>query len=180
MVNLLAAYTQAEDWDNTIRYAEAVRAEFPSDGTLYADASCALYTALVESERNEQAAAMTEEVKRIVSGENMAKVLYYQALLLYRQGQYDRSVETISKLAQEYPMYKYIGSRGLLLMAQNFYAQGDPYQGGYILDNVIANTTYPDIREEAQVLKQFMDSQNTASSPQQETPTQENQTNDAI
>lgn len=180
LVNLLAAYTQAEDWDNTIRYAEAVRAEFPSDGTLYADASCALYTALVESERNEQAAAMTEEVKRIVSGENMAKVLYYQALLLYRQGQYDRSVETISKLAQEYPMYKYIGSRGLLLMAQNFYAQGDPYQGGYILDNVIANTTYPDIREEAQVLKQFMDSQNTASSPQQETPTQENQTNDAI
>ena len=44
----------------------------------------------------------------------------------------------------------------------------------------MANTPYPDIREEAQVLKQFMDSQNAASSPQQETPTQENQTNDAI
>lgn len=56
-------------------------------------------------------------------------------------------------------MYKHIGSRALLLMAQNFCAQGDKYQAGYILQNVLDSTPYEDIKAEARALKDFMDSQ---------------------
>ena len=44
-------------------------------------------------------------------------------------------------------------------MAQNFCAQGDRYQAGYILQNVLDSTPYEDIKAEARVLKDFMDSQ---------------------
>lgn len=159
LVNLLSAYTQAEDWDNTVKYAGLIRREFPSTSQLYADASVALYGALVEDDQADKAKALTEELKKICSGENMAKTLYYEALLQYRDGQYDKSVETIAKLTLEYPMYKHIGSRALLLMAQNFCAQGDKYQAGYILQNILDSSPYEDIKAEARALKDFMDSQ---------------------
>ena len=159
LVHLLEAYTAAQDWDRTVKYARAVREDFPATNPLYADASVALYGALVEDDRADKAAELTDELLRICSGENMARTLYYLAVIQYRDGQYEKSVETISKLTLEYPMYKYIGSRALLLLAQNFHAQGDAYQAGYILQNVIDGTPYDDIRAEARTLKAYMDGQ---------------------
>ena len=58
-------------------------------------------------------------------------------------------------------MYKYIGARSLILLAQNYYAIGDTYQSGYILDNVISSTTYSDIRNEATLINEYIKSKNT-------------------
>lgn len=155
--NLLAVYFQQEDWENVIRCAQEIRREFASDAPLYAQASGALYAALVEEEHDQQAAELTESVKRVVSDENMARTLYYQALLEYRAGDYERSLQTIARLTREYSMYKLIGMRALLLMAQNFCAQGDRYQAEYILNNLVENAPQEDIRQQARVLKQFME-----------------------
>ena len=77
-------------------------------------------------------------------------------------------------------MYKRIGLRALLLMAQNFCAQGDHYQAGYILNNLIENAPDPDIREEARVLKQFIDSDSASANAGrgQTAVTDENSSND--
>ena len=56
----------------------------------------------------------------------------------------------VQKLAKEYATYKEWGGKGLLIMAQNFYALGDAFQATYILDSVIANfVQFPTIVEDA-------------------------------
>lgn len=177
-VHLLTGYFQAEDWENVIRCAEEIRREFAGDAPLYAQASGALYAALVEQEHDEQAAELTDAVKRVVSDENMARTLYYQALLEYRRADYAGSLQTIAHLTRDYSMYKHIGLRALLLMAQNFCAQGDRYQAEYILNNLIENAPDEDIRQQARVLKRFMEEhpadQNTSEALRGPTPTTDN------
>ncbi|MDD4819413.1 MAG: tetratricopeptide repeat protein [Flavobacteriales bacterium] len=158
LVNILSVYDNEQDWDNVIKYADIVRNDYKKDLALYADASTAMYVALVENEQYDKAKKMTSAVKKIAADQNMARVLYYEAQILYMDQKYDASIENITKLSTSYPMYKYIGARALLLLAKDFHAKNDEYQANYIIDNVISNTTYDDVLAEAKALKEYINS----------------------
>lgn len=175
-IGLLRAYEAEQDWDNVIKYAGIVRRDIASDTELYADASVVMCGAYVENGQSAEAAKLVGELKRIVSGENMAKTLYCEAAVQYAGGEYDKSIETISRLTLDYPMYKYTGGRALLLMARNFHAQNDIYQAEYILKNIIESSPYQDIKDEARALSDYIASQKTDAEQGQNTDIQ----NDAV
>ena len=65
----------------------------------------------------------------------------------------------MQRLAKDYSGYKEFGAKGLIIMAQNFYALEDAYQATYILTSVEDNfKDYPEIVTEAnKLLKQIKD-----------------------
>ncbi len=160
-INALGIYYDEQDWEGVKRYADIIRSQYKNDSRLYADATVALYATLVEEEKYEEASQLTDDVMRVAVDENMARGLYYRARIEYNEKKYETSIKTITYLCSQYPMYKYIGARSLILLAQNYYATGDTYQSGYILDNVISSTTYSDIRNEATLINEYIKSKNT-------------------
>ncbi len=63
---------------------------------------------------------------------------------------FDKSNETIQKLAKEYPAYKLWAAKGLVLMAKNFIGLEDAFQANYILNSIVKNfTQFPEIVDEA-------------------------------
>lgn len=86
-------------------------------------------------------------------GSLVAESLYVQALAENKKGDYKNSNQIIQKLAKEYPGYKEFAVKGLILMAENFYALDDAFQATFILENVIKNfSDYPQEIERAQVM----------------------------
>ena len=160
-INALGIYYDEQDWEGVKRYADIIRTQYKSDTRLYADASVALYATLVEEGEYKQASLLTEDVMRVAADENMARSLYYRARIEYEDKNYETSIKTITYLCSQYPMYKYIGARALILLAQNYYATGDAYQAGYILENVMSSTTYTDIRNEASLINEYIKSKKT-------------------
>jgi hypothetical protein len=71
-------------------------------------------------------------------------------ILKNKDGKFEASNTAVQKLAKNYSGYRYFGSKGLILMAKNFYGLKDSFQATYILDNVIENfTDFPDVISEA-------------------------------
>jgi hypothetical protein len=59
-------------------------------------------------------------------------------------------IQQFKNWLKNYSGYRYFGSKGLILMAKNFYGLKDSFQATYILDNVIENfTDFPDVISEA-------------------------------
>ena len=89
-------------------------------------------------------------MQKIATGALAAEALYYDAFFKNREEKYEKSNEKVQKLVKDFSGYKYYGSKGLVLMAKNFYALGDAYQATYILESVIENfSDYEDVVAEA-------------------------------
>jgi hypothetical protein len=83
-------------------------------------------------------------------GELGAEALYYDAYFKNKAGKFEESNVVVQRLAKNYSDYKYIGAKGLLLMAANFYALKDSYQATFILETVLKNfSEYSDILAKA-------------------------------
>jgi len=55
-------------------------------------------------------------------------------------------------LIKNFSSYKYYASKGLIIMAKNFYALNDDFQATYILENVTQNfTDFKEVVDEAQL-----------------------------
>ena len=68
-----------------------------------------------------------------------------------KEGKFEASNEAVQKLAKNYSSYRYLGAKGLVVMASNFYGLKDSFQATYILESVIKNfTDYKDVVAEAQ------------------------------
>ena len=76
---------------------------------------------------------------KAVESSQDAETYYRYAQMLKANGKYEDSNKTVQKLAKDYSGYKYFGSKGLIIMANNFYKMDDSYQATVILDAVIKN-----------------------------------------
>ena len=77
--------------------------------------------------------------------------MYYDAYFKNKEGKFEESNIVVQQLAKNYSDYKYIGAKGLLLMAANFFALKDSYQATFILETVIKNfSEYSDVVAKAQ------------------------------
>ena len=84
-------------------------------------------------------------------GELGAEALYYDAYFKNKEGKFEDSNVVVQQLAKNFSDYKYIGAKGLLLMAANFYALKDSYQATFILETIIKNfSDFTDIVAKAQ------------------------------
>lgn len=149
--NLMKGYYEGEDYTNAVVYAEKVLANTKTEDRIKSDAQIIVARSAIKTNNEEKARAAYAKLLTIAKGELAAEALYYDAYFKNKDGKYEASNATVQKLSKDYSGYKYFGSKGLIVMAKNFYGLKDSFQATYILESVIKNfTSYPDVVEEAQ------------------------------
>ncbi|MGB5700506.1 tetratricopeptide repeat protein [Muriicola sp.] len=148
--NLMKVYYEQNDYDRTLVYADKVLGSPNVDDRIRSDAQVMIARSAIKTGDEATAETAYEKVSKIATGYIAAEALYYEAYFKRNRKEYEASNTAVQKLAKEYATYKEWGGKGLLIMAQNFYALGDAFQATYILDSVIANfVQFPEIVEKA-------------------------------
>ena len=150
--NLMKSYYQLANYQKTIEYADKVLANPKIQKDVKSDAKIFTARAAFKTSDMQRAKKAYTEVQKIATGELAAEALYYDAYFKNKDGDYAVSNEAIQKLSKNFSGYRLYGSKGLVLMAKNFYGLKDAYQATYILESVIKNfTDYPDVVAEAEI-----------------------------
>ncbi|UYW00387.1 tetratricopeptide repeat protein [Flavobacterium agricola] len=148
--NLMKAYYGTEDFVNAEKYANKVLSNTKVDDKIKSDAQIIIARSAVKTENWAKAQQAYSNLQKIATGELAAEALYYDAYFKNLDKKYAESTAAVQKLAKDYSGYKYFGSKGLIIMAKNFFATDDAFQATYILESVIKNfSSYPDVVEEA-------------------------------
>lgn len=151
--NLMKANYELQEYDQAINYAEEVLSNTKIDKVIKTDAKVILARAAFKIDDFNKAKKAYKEVAKIASGELAAEAQYYDAYFKHFEKQFEASNTSIQKLAKDFAGYKYYGAKGLILMAQNFYALKDNYQATYILESIATNfRDYPELIDEVKLL----------------------------
>ncbi|MGV9003592.1 tetratricopeptide repeat protein [Flavobacterium sp.] len=148
--NLMRAYFDQKDYLNAVIYADRVLANPKTDDKVKSDAQIIVARSAIKANDEAKARVAYAKLLTIAKGELAAEALYYDVYFKNKDGKFEESNKAAQKLSKEYSGYKYFGSKGLVVMAKNFYGLKDSFNATYILDSVIKNfTQYPDVVEEA-------------------------------
>lgn len=158
--NLMRAYFDQKDYLNAVVYADRVLANPKTDDKVKSDAQIIVARSAIKANDEQKARAAYAKLLTIAKGELAAEALYYDVYFKNKDGKFEESNKAAQKLSKEYSGYKYFGSKGLVVMAKNFYGLKDSFNATYILDSVIKNfTQYPDVVEEATTELQLIKSE---------------------
>ena len=150
--NLMKVYFQFEDYDAAIRYAETILQNSKTDVYIKSDAYIITARAAMKTNNEIKARAAYSQVQEIATGAMGAEAQYYEAYFINSDGDFEASNESVQVLIKNFSSYKYYASKGLIIMAKNFYALNDDFQATYILENVTQNfTDFKEVVDEAQL-----------------------------
>lgn len=148
--NLMKLYYDKKDFANAVVYAEKVLDNPKAEADVASDAQIVVARSAMETGDEAKAKAGYEKLMT-AQGELGAEALYYDAYFKNKEGKFEDSNVVVQQLAKNFSDYKYIGAKGLLLMAANFYALKDSYQATFILETIIKNfSDFSDIVAKAQ------------------------------
>lgn len=148
--NLMKVYYETADYKNAEIYANKVLVNTKMEDKIKSDAQIIIARSAIKTNNLSKAQESYSKLQKIATGELAAEALYYDAYFKNLEKKYAQSTEVIQKLAKDYSGYKYFGSKGLIIMAKNFFATGDTFQATYILESVIKNfSSYTEVVEEA-------------------------------
>ncbi|MGL5111402.1 MAG: tetratricopeptide repeat protein [Flavobacterium sp.] len=151
MSNLMKLYYETKEYGKAVVYADKVLAEPKAEERVKSDAQIIVARSAIQT--GDEAKAKTAYAKLLPSakGELAAEAIYYDAFFKNKDGKFEASNEAVQKLAKNYSSYRYLGAKGLVVMASNFYGLKDSFQATYILESVIKNfTDYNDVVATAQ------------------------------
>ena len=150
--NLMKIYYSINNDTQTIAYAEKVLATADIDDRIKSDAQIMIARSAIRTGDETKAEIAYREVLKIAQGRLAAEALYYDAYFKHKDGLFESSNDAVQKLAKDYSSHKEWGSKGLVVMARNFYALDDAFQATYILENVIKNfQDYPEVVADAKL-----------------------------
>jgi len=157
--NSMKAYYELEDYSKAVAAATEVLEMSDISDRVKSDAIIIEARSAMKTGNEQKAKEAYARVAEIATGKLAAEALYYDAYFKNKEGLYKESNELVQRLAKDYSGYKEFGAKGLIIMAQNFYALEDAYQATYILTSVEDNfKDYPEIVTEAnKLLKQIKD-----------------------
>ncbi|NNK10321.1 MAG: tetratricopeptide repeat protein [Flavobacteriaceae bacterium] len=148
--NLMKGYYEQKNYGKTLEYAEKVLNSEGIDDRIKSDANIMIARSAMSTSDEITAEEAYGKVLKIASGSLAAEALYFDAYFKQKKGALEKSNISVQKLAREYAIYKEWGGKGLIVMAQNFYALGDAFQATYILESVISNfSQFPEIESKA-------------------------------
>jgi tetratricopeptide (TPR) repeat protein len=146
MANLMKLYYETKDYSKAVVYAEKVVAEPKTEEMVKSDAQIIVARSAIQVGDEAKAKLSYAKLLPIAKGELAAEALYYEAFFKNKEGKFEASNEVVQKLAKNYSSYRYLGAKGLVVMASNFYGLKDSFQATYILESVIKNfTEYTDL-----------------------------------
>ena len=150
--NLMKVNFRLRDFDAAIRYAEIILKNSKTDVYIKSDAYIIIARAAMQTNNEMKARTAYQQVKAIAAGEMGAEAQYYEAYFNYLDGAFEASNESVQVLIKNFSSHKYFASKGLIIMAKNFYALGDDFQATYILENITQNfADFKEVVDEAQL-----------------------------
>ena len=150
--NLMKVYFRLENYDDAIYYAEMILQNSKTDNYIKTDAYIIIARAAMQTNNEIEARAAYSQVQSIANGSMGAEAQYYEAYFIFLDGDFEASNKSLQVLIKNFSSYRYYASKGLILMAKNFYALGDNFQATYILENIIQNfADFVEITDEAQL-----------------------------
>jgi tetratricopeptide (TPR) repeat protein len=160
LANLMKSYYEIKDYSKAVQYAEKVM-EYPKiDENVKNDAQIVIARSAFQTGDEIKSRSTYEKLQKNATGELAAEALYFDAYFKNKEGKFESSNVVVQKLAKNYSSNTYYGSKGLVLMAKNFYGLKDSFQATYILESVIKNfTDFPEVVSEAQRELEFIKSQ---------------------
>ena len=148
--NLMKGYYELKNYEKAVNYAEKVLSNTKIEDAVKSDAHVIIARSAIKTNQMDIARNAYKDVEKIASGELKAEALYYSAFFENEDGSYRVSNEIVQKIASDYAAYKYWASKGLVVMAKNYYQLNDAYQATYILESVIKNfPEFEEVTEEA-------------------------------
>jgi len=148
--NSMKASYELKRYTEAVNNAEKVLENAKIDNAIKSDAQIIIARSAMKTKDEGKAKIAYAQVAKIATGQLAAEALYYDAYFKNKASNYAASNEAVQVLAKEYSGYKLYGAKGLVLMANNFYALKDAYQATYILESVITNfADYQEVVEEA-------------------------------
>ncbi|NLP58815.1 tetratricopeptide repeat protein [Lutibacter sp. B1] len=148
--NLMKGYYENKNYEKAVKYAETVLSNSKIEDRIKSDAHIIIARSAIKTNNEDKARKAYKEVEKIASGELKAEALYYNAYFENKDGSYRVSNQIVQKIAADYAAYKYWASKGLIIMAKNYYQLNDAYQATYILESVLKNfTEFNDVTEDA-------------------------------
>ncbi len=150
LTNLMKRSYETKQYTALISYANQVLALESVATPIRQDAQIMLARAAQAQGADAKAMAAYSELSSEASGSLGAESLYWVAFYTQKSGDYSASNELVQELAREYAPYKEWAAKGLLLMAENFYALDDLFQAHFIWQNIVDNfSQYPDLIDQA-------------------------------
>ena len=150
--NLMKVNFRFNDFNLAIRYAEIILKNSKTDVYIKSDAYIIIARAAMQTNNEMKARTAYQQVKAIATGEMGAEAQYYEAYFSYLDGAFEASNESVQVLIKNFSSHKYFASKGLIIMAKNFYALGDDFQATYILENITQNfADFKEVVDEAQL-----------------------------
>ncbi|NRA94062.1 MAG: hypothetical protein HRU26_15525, partial [Psychroserpens sp.] len=149
--NLMNAYFQIENYLEATSYGEKTLQYSKLDDKVKGDAQIIIARSAIKLGDEEKAKVAYSKVESAASGVLVAEALYYNAYFKNMDGNFQASNTVVQNLVKSYSSYKYFSSKGLIVMAKNFYALDDAFQATYILESVISNfEQFEDVVADAQ------------------------------
>lgn len=141
------------DYNKSATYADLILDSESQNATLVQEARRISALGKLESEKWEDARVLLTQLIAESGGEVKAEAYYNLAVVYNKQENFERSTKTVYQLIEELPDYKEWKMRGLILLSENFWAQGDIFQANYTLDFVISAAYSQEITDKARSLK---------------------------
>jgi len=151
--NLMKLYFESESFDAALQYSDMVLNSARGKDAIKNNA-LAIKARSAMAQKNDSLAKLSY-IKILQSNSSVfgAEATYHLAYFEHNETAFDASNRLIQNLIKNYPNQNQFAARGLVLMAQNFYALGDTFQATYILESVVKNFgTYKDITDSAKLL----------------------------
>lgn len=150
MTNLMRLSYEKKDFNKLRNYAQQVLIIEGLDFQIKQDAQIMLARSAQEQGDAKEAAAAYLSLKNVATGELGAETWYWLAYYKQQTKDFEGSNVLVQELAKNYASYKIWAAKGLLLMADNFYALEDLFQAHFIWQNIIDNfSQFPDVVQQA-------------------------------
>jgi tetratricopeptide (TPR) repeat protein len=149
--NLMKAYYETEKYGDAVIYANKVLNDSSIENNVRSDAEIIIARSSWKQGNEVASKVGYEKVRQTATGSLGAEATYYKAYFENKEGKHDAVITTVNGLSKNYGGYKLWSAKGLVVMAQSYYALNQTLNATTILDAVIANfKQYPDVVATAQ------------------------------
>ena len=141
MTGMFHAAVMLHNSDETIEYADQLLNSGVGKDVDIQDAYYAKAKAYYGKGNKDFALAAFNHVTELPVSEKAVESKYMVARILYEQQDYKSSLDTCFKLKNKYSSYEYWIAKTFVLMADNYYAQGNTFQARATLESIVQNYT---------------------------------------
>ena len=151
---LMRAFDALGDYKNASEYANVVLGATDLEESKKREALAIGMRSNMQLKDEEQASVFIESLIAQAKGEILAEAYYSKAVILQNQSDYDSSNAVVYKMIEVLPSFKEWKLKGLLVIARNYWKQGDEFQANYTLDFILSSSPDEVLEQKAKDIKE--------------------------